>query len=146
MFRRSRRPCNESNSDQCDICKRAQCYHSDFSRVKVCLFHQKSCCRLFNWLSFWRREVLVSKSIRTMNKISNTKFCTLLYSYKWKQSASYEFQSHSHIYVRQLIGNERPGSMRRYSYCDMGSFSHGNISSPCKLQLNQTQSNNQMPD
>ena len=71
--------------DQCNIGKRAQGYNSELARVKLCLFNEKISCGLLNWLSFRRREILVAKSIRAMNKIGDTKFCTFLFYYKFKR-------------------------------------------------------------
>lgn len=64
---------------QSNICKRAQCHHSDFPRIKFCLTNQKSNSWLFNGLPLWWRKILVAKPICTMDKICNTKFCSFLH-------------------------------------------------------------------
>lgn len=68
----------DQENDQCNIRKGAQRHNGDFSRVEISLLDKKLSGWLFNCLSFWWREVLVSKSIHTMYKIGNTKLCTFL--------------------------------------------------------------------
>lgn len=66
-------------SYQSNICERAQCHHSDFPRIKFCLTNQKRSSWFFNGLPLWWRKILVAKSICTMDKICNTKFCSFLH-------------------------------------------------------------------
>lgn len=78
--------CSDSSkqTNQCNICKRPQSHYCNFSRVKTSLFNQKLNGRLFNWLSFWWRKVLIPKPISPMYKTSNPKFCSFLQEGKEK--------------------------------------------------------------
>lgn len=77
---------------QSNVSEWAKCDDSNLSRVQIGLLHQESRARLLNRGTFRGREVLVSKAISAMNKISNTELGTFLLKYTKERERGVSFK------------------------------------------------------